>query len=509
MRIVIVDGEAQVREELIKLLEKSGPEYKVAGTASDGREGYELISEARPDLVIMDVQLSRMGGVTMLKKLRGEGVSCRVIVLTADTDFNKARQAIELSVDNYILKPLKKAQLKKAVLSVREKLENEQAIAAAFTVENIFRGCLNGQIHPDGRFHSMTREKYGFTLDEPISVCTVWLGSNYTEQREDVRRFLENAAADKNFSACVLEVDAWRVLTAVIYRMEDQTEAYLFFKEHAVPAVCGSFQGEIVCVWADMKNGLELLEGLKRIERMREWNLLFDRGDLIRKEDVERLAVVPVKYPAELERQARQAVLELEGEEIKKCYYRLYDRLRSQPHSPAEMKECLIRFNLAVVNAYKTQHEIESELRIQSCMQSITVAMSWGQIRSTMEEFLNVINFNAFSEEGDTRYSPLVQKAVELVRKYYDQGVTLEEIAGRLFVSEEYLSSQFKKETGTGFTETVRHYRIERIKGLLLNTRLKLNQIAELTGYADPKYMSRVFKEEVGVLPTEYRKSVH
>ena len=293
--------------------------------------------------------------------------------------------------------------MKKAVLSVREKLENEQAIAAAFTVENIFRGCLNGQIHPDGRFHSMTREKYGFTLDEPISVCTVWLGSNYTEQREDVRRFLENAAADKNFSACVLEVDAWRVLTAVIYRMEDQTEAYLFFKEHAVPAVCGSFRGEIVCVWADMKNGLELLEGLKRIERMREWNLLFDRGDLIRKEDVERLAVVPVKYPAELERQARQAVLELEGEEIKKCYYRLYDRLRSQPHSPAEMKECLIRFNLAVVNAYKTQHEIESELRIQSCMQSITVAMSWGQIRSTMEEFLNVINFNAFSEEGDSR----------------------------------------------------------------------------------------------------------
>ena len=63
------------------------------------------------------------------------------IVLTADTDFNKARQAIELSVDNYILKPLKKAQLKKAVLSVREKLENEQAIAAAFTVENIFRAA--------------------------------------------------------------------------------------------------------------------------------------------------------------------------------------------------------------------------------------------------------------------------------------------------------------------------------------------------------------------------------
>lgn len=509
MRIVIVDGEEQVREQLIKLLKKAGPEYELTGAASNGKEGYELISKEYPELVIMDIQLPKMSGMSMLKKLRKDGASCRVIVLTADTDFNKARQAIELSVDNYILKPLKKAKLKKALLSVKEKLDNEKVITAAFTVENIFRGCLNGQIHPDGKFHTMMRETYGFTLDEPISACTIWLGSNYTEQREDVRRFLENAAADKDFSVCVLEVDAWRVLTAVIYRMEDQNQAYHFFKTHVVPAVCGSFRGEIVCVWADMKNGLELLEGLKEIERMREWNLLFDRGDLIRKEDVESLAVVPVKYPAELERQARQAVLELEGEEIKKCYYKLYDRLRSQPHSPAEIKEYLIRFNLAVVNAYKTQHEIESELRVQSCMQSITVAMSWGQIRTAMEEFFCVVNFNAFSKEGDTQYSPLVRKAVELVRKYYDQGVTLEEIAERLFVSEEYLSSQFKKETGTGFTETVRHYRIERIKGLLLNTRLKVNQIAELTGYTDPKYMSRVFKEEVGVLPTEYRKSAH
>ena len=142
-------------------------------------------------------------------------------------------------------------------------------------------------------------------------------------------------------------------------------------------------------------------------------------------------------------------------------------------------------------------------------MQAITVAMSWGQIRTAMEEFFYVINFRAFSEEGDDQYSPLIRKAVEMVRKYYDQGVTLEEIAGQLFVSEEYLSAQFKKETGAGFTETVRNYRIERIKGLLINTRLKLTQTAELTGYADPKYMSRVFKEEVGMLPTEYRKSVH
>lgn len=508
MRIVIADGEAQVRAEVEELLRKAGADYELAGAASDGREGYELIMRECPDLVIMDIRMPKMDGLSMLRKLRAAGAACRVIVLTADMDFDKARQAIELGIDNYILKPLKKPQLKKAVLSVKQKLEDEQVMASAFTVENIFRGCLNGQVHPDGKFHAMTREKYGFTLEEPVSVCTIWLGSSYTEQREDVKRVLENAAADREFSVCVLEVDAWRVLTAVVYCMQDAWHPYLFFKEHVVPLLCGSFRGEIVCIWSDMENGLELLDGLKEIERMREWNLLFDRGDLIRKEDVEEIEALPLKYPAELELQARQAAREPDGEEIKKCYYRLYDRLRNHPVSPAEMKECLIRFNLAVLNAYKAQHEIQSELRIQNCMQAITVAMSWGQIRTAMEEFFHAVNFNAYSKE-DMHYSPLIRKAVQLVRKYYDQGVTLEEIAGQLFVSEEYLSTQFKKETGAGFAETVRNYRIERIKGLLVNTRLKLNQIAELTGYADPKYMSRVFKEEVGVLPTEYRKSFH
>ncbi len=62
------------------------------------------------------------------------------------------------------------------------------------------------------------------------------------------------------------------------------------------------------------------------------------------------------------------------------------------------------------------------------------------------------------------------------------------------------------KRDGRTFTETIRGYRIERIKELLTATNWKLTKIAELAGYTDPKYMSRVFKEETGMLPLEYRK---
>ena len=73
-------------------------------------------------------------------------------------------------------------------------------------------------------------------------------------------------------------------------------------------------------------------------------------------------------------------------------------------------------------------------------------------------------------------------------------------------MTEEYLSTRFKKETGKSFTETIRKFRIEKIKELLRMSTLKLNQIADIVGYSDPKYMSKVFKEEVGILPSEYRK---
>ena len=56
------------------------------------------------------------------------------------------------------------------------------------------------------------------------------------------------------------------------------------------------------------------------------------------------------------------------------------------------------------------------------------------------------------------------------------------------------------------FTEIIKKQRIDQVKKLLLDTDLKLNQIAAMTGFSDPKYMSKVFKNEVGVLPNEYRR---
>ena len=522
MKILVVAREKTEAGEIKKMLQRIVPISemeqndcdgcccKIVGTAGDGQTGCEMVRRECPDLLIADVELPVVDGLEMLEKIRGDHRDVKVVLLAERENFSQVKRAINLGVEGYLVKPVREDELQQAVARAEEKWKKECMTEAVLSIENIFMACLNGQLSPDPQFNMMTRQRFGLTIEEPGAVFAVWLGDGFEEQKGRARSVIGQA---KGFGAGrasrVFEARVWKILFVVLYQMENENQEYTYFQKEIVPKLCRQLSGTVVCIWAKAKRIADLPDVLKHMNLMKDWNLLFDRGELIRQEVIDSQRTVPLKYPVEIENQARQAVTVKDGEEIKRAYYRLYDYLRREPHSPGEMKECLIRINMAVLNVYKAQWEIESEVEIQRCMQAISTAMSWREIRAAMESFLTMLNFDAFEEKEDSRLSPLVRKAVQIVRKYFDQGITLEEVAGRLFVSEEYLSSQFKKETGAGFTETIRKYRIDRIKELLIGTKLKINQIAELTGYADSKYMSRVFKEETGMLPTEFRKAAH
>lgn len=81
MRIVIVEDEAPIREGMEGILKKLNPSYELAGKAADGIEGLEVIRHVKPDLIIMDIRMPDMDGLTMLKKLREEGVASKALIL--------------------------------------------------------------------------------------------------------------------------------------------------------------------------------------------------------------------------------------------------------------------------------------------------------------------------------------------------------------------------------------------------------------------------------------------
>lgn len=502
MRVAIVERDEKILEELKRGLKRADPNYELAGIARNRQSAYEMISMMQPNLVIMNIQLPGMNGLSLLKKLRSEGREFRVMILTKEENFQQAKQAIDLGVDGYLVQPIRPMELIKALNRIHEKIRNEYWMQASFTIENILLSCSHGQFHPGRKLNEMTIRRFGFTVEDQGFLFTVSMGDEYGEKKDEIKTFLEEICRrERGFSACVLCSDRWKKVFLILYKIAEQTEWEEYFRKNVTAALCKSFSGTVICAWTEISELTKLSNAMDQAERLMEWSLVLPRGQMICAKSVDNMTVVPARYPIELEQRMREQIFEEKKDEIAKLFYLFCKEMLKEKHFPKEIKHCIIRFCMAAVMNYKSQGESISETKVQQLMQKITYAVSWKQIENAIYSLEELLSY----EKEKEQYSVLVRKALEMIRTEYDRGITLEETANQLYVSEEYLSSQFKKETGYNFTETVRKCRIGKMKELLRTTKLKMNQIAELVGYSDPKYMSRVFKEEEGILPTEYR----
>lgn len=103
-RTLIVEDEQPARASMRKLFQKASIPFEIVGEAGDGQEALEMIRVLRPDVVISDIDMPVMDGVHLLKSAREEGFDCRFVMLTAMSEFEYARQALEHGASGYLLK---------------------------------------------------------------------------------------------------------------------------------------------------------------------------------------------------------------------------------------------------------------------------------------------------------------------------------------------------------------------------------------------------------------------
>ncbi|MCI9659030.1 MAG: response regulator [Lachnospiraceae bacterium] len=108
-------------------------------------------------------------------------------------------------------------------------------------------------------------------------------------------------------------------------------------------------------------------------------------------------------------------------------------------------------------------------------------------------------------EDGQTaEYSPAVKEMVSVIEENYGMRLGLDGFSDRFRLTPEYLSNLFAKETGMTFSNYLKKVRIEKAKELILNTDMKIYEVAYSVGYPDQKYFSKVFKEYTGVSAKQY-----
>jgi len=101
-RVVVAEDEALIRLDLVELLEEHG--YKIVGQASDGEEAVRLANELEPDLIVMDVKMPKMDGITAADKIAEDRI-CAVVMLTAFSQRDLIKRAKEAGAMAYVVKP--------------------------------------------------------------------------------------------------------------------------------------------------------------------------------------------------------------------------------------------------------------------------------------------------------------------------------------------------------------------------------------------------------------------
>ena len=139
-------------------------------------------------------------------------------------------------------------------------------------------------------------------------------------------------------------------------------------------------------------------------------------------------------------------------------------------------------------------------LHIINAFTSIEELSVW--LTNILYQFIDIV-----FEFSQIRHSDMVYKTMEYIKSNYNQKLSLDDIAGHVFLSRSYVSSVFKKETNESLSSYINRIRIEKSKAFLLDRSVSLVDIAGLCGYDDQSYFSKVFKKAVGISPKKFRDS--
>ena len=117
VKVMIADDHSMIREGLKQLLELEG-DFEVIEEACDGVDCIEKLSQVRPDVLLLDINMPRMNGLEVLEKIKENKIRVKVLVLTVHNEVEYLLRAVDIGINGYLLKDSESSELKKAILAV-------------------------------------------------------------------------------------------------------------------------------------------------------------------------------------------------------------------------------------------------------------------------------------------------------------------------------------------------------------------------------------------------------
>jgi two-component system response regulator YesN len=512
-RLLIIDDEFITRKGIRTQINFDELGITQIEEADDGLNGLKLAKVFEPDIVISDIKMPRMDGVTFAFELKKTLPNCRVIFMSAYTELDYYRNAIKLNAVSYIEKPIDLEELNQSLINAIKDLRqytNYKEIIE--TNKEVLKSQISTLIiEPNSRKEEIQQKShtiFGFDI-EKCSFITVLIRLYTLDQlnphgQEISKQFL-SSVLNKHLQPHPLEyVMHYKGNSAVITLIANREhpmaldykrlmivfqEIYMELKTEVKPMIAvgrrvhklgevpNSFhQAAVVSERLFFKRGdsLDYEQNSHKIEVFEPNQKMFDTfAECLEQSDEQRITLF-IKQNIEIIRQYQNTQINT-------------------------IREVFIRW--FTVLEYYMKHNEE------------TVNIIWNAIASMMtlddlESYL-LSNIHHYFERIKTQSSinNVAKKAqLYLQEQYMNQQLSVDYMANEFGVSSSYLSTVFKKEFDITLNKYVTMYRIEKAKEFLKVKQDKIEEIAQRVGYTDSDYFSKVFKKQVLCTPTEYRK---
>lgn len=536
-RVMIVDDEPLILAGIASLLDWKEYGCEISGKAANGQQALKLMEEQKPDIVITDIKMPGMDGIGFMKAVKERGWDDVIfILLTNLEEFSLARQALSLGAVEYLVKmeltEEKLADSLKLAMERREMKRKAEAAGTAVTVsrEEAVRGYIEKLLTDGGTFSGGASsgnageasaqnqgEGYDSCLRRPVLAIISFnygyegFSSDFTrEDQKKVISFAENIIEQmvKGYfdHSCLVR----RELNSLVLVMstdgiEDYREQIRSLGEKIISVVKDYFEVSVSVAVSSRKESLGEF-GALLYEAMSATNHYFYHSldpVVFYSEECETSARHTGSFHIGfLKKDLSQAVALNDSGRLEEILNQVACLLREHNPSRQQAVNACANLYFFLSSFFEDGEEPDFPYEV-NIMEKLGRLGTLGQIIQWINWFKEAVS-GILERRRDTRVDKIAEMVREYVMEHYKERITLGQAAEALNISQGYLSTAFKKQSGESFTNYVSAIKIEKAKELIASHQYMMYEVSDLLGFDTPFYFSKVFKKVTGMSPKEY-----
>ncbi|MGC9313528.1 MAG: response regulator [Sediminispirochaetaceae bacterium] len=508
-RVLIVDDEKTIRNGISLLVSQTG-RYEIVGTCSNGKEAYEVTAALKPDIVITDIRMPEMDGLSYISECSKLPEVPKYIILSGFQEFDYLREAHLLDVVDYILKPVNHRDLIDLLDKVSEKIEAEKRERQLQLSQY---GILSIQQHEKNPSHLLQlKERLGIDM-ENIRVFIISVKNAFTI---DPSRFRE--VSD------VLRKELYGLEDGPYISFQYEKQLVLIFSGcHPDPSVILGKVGSIAAgierrfslpvkvgaggrfggdtgIRTSYEQAMTALIGSfydqdRQVHRCDPQWLIADDPETYYKKTVSELS-----YYLELCDQ-ENGLISVDN------FFEDIRRLKPSPHVVISFGQTVYRVLKDCFRDYRIvlSYDVLQEEKLKRYL--LENHPSLDDVRQLINASL-IEAYGYLREMRSSKIGHVTGEIINYINTHLAEDLYLDRICEIFSINKSYLCRIFKETTGKTFNTYLTELRINRSKLLLKHENLRINEIAALVGYSNPRYYARTFQKLERMTPTDYRNTL-